>query len=324
MLMKGINEIYDLAMAAHRILVNLDLNLLVTLDVLLRERNVTRAAEQLGLSQPAVSAALARLRRHFGDELLVRRGNRYEVTPLALRLAERTPSALAGVSKVFDAAPDFDAATMEREFTIIVSDYAAAVLGPVLMQVVAEQAPGVRIRLQQTTPYAVDHAGDTLRAVDGIVLPHGFLRDIPVLDLYQDTWVCIVDRENPLVGEELTLDHLRTLRWVVLFNLPTAFAPSEQQLRISGIEPIVDVVVDSFLSMPYLVSGSSRIALVQARLAAQISGQLGVRVMASPVAPIPLEEAFWWHPMYRDDPAHLWLRGALRIASDRLTDSAQV
>lgn len=306
-------------MPADRMLINLDLNLLVTLDVLLREQNVTRAAEHLGLSQPAVSAALGRLRRHFGDELLVRRGNRYEATPLALRLAERTPPALASVTKVFDAAPEFDPGSMDREFTLIVSDYAAAVLGPVLVAVVAEQAPGVRIRLQQTTPYAVDHAADSLRTVDGIVLPHGFLRDFPHVDLYEDTWVCLVDAANEQVGAALSHEDLRTLPWVVLFNLPTAFAPAAQQLRVAGIEPIVDVVVDSFLCMPFLVAGSRRLALIQARLADRLGGLLDLRVLASPIEPVPLKEAFWWHPMYRDDPAHLWLRAALADAAERLT-----
>ncbi|WP_196780856.1 LysR family transcriptional regulator [Nocardioides sambongensis] len=84
---------------------NLDLNLLPTLDTLLRERNVTRTAESLGLSQPAVSAALGRLRRHFGDELLHRTGNRYELTPLAQQLRTRTEPALQGVHRVFDASP---------------------------------------------------------------------------------------------------------------------------------------------------------------------------------------------------------------------------
>src|SRR5215218_921253 len=92
-------------------LVNLDLNLLLSLRALLTERNVTRAAAALGLSQPAVSAALARLRRHFGDDLLVRVGNRYELTPLALRLVERTERAVGGIEEVFSAAPDFDPAS---------------------------------------------------------------------------------------------------------------------------------------------------------------------------------------------------------------------
>src|SRR5207244_3030001 len=110
----AINCVYGLRMAADRLLVNLDLNLLVTLDVLLRERNVTRTAEHLGTSQPAVSAALARLRRHFGDELLHRMGNRYELTPLAAELSARTAPALAGVRRVFDVSTEFDPTSVDR------------------------------------------------------------------------------------------------------------------------------------------------------------------------------------------------------------------
>ena len=306
-------------MSFSRPLANLDLNLLVTLDALLRERNVTRAAEKIGLSQPAVSASLARLRRHFGDDLLARVGNRYELTPLAQRLAETAPYALDGVARVFDSAPAFDPATMEREFTLVVSDYACAILGPELVRVAAEQAPHVRIRLQQTTPYTVDHAVDTLRTVDGIVLPHGFLTDWPHVDLYHDSWVCLVDADNAEVGDELTTGNLASLPWVILYDLPTAFAPSARQLRSTGIDLHVDVVVDLFASMPFLVAGSNRIALVQTRLAERVAPWLGLRVLDPPFEPIPIAEAFWWHPIYRVDPAHRWFRSALQTAAARLT-----
>ena len=143
-------------MAVDRVLANLDLNLLVTLDALLRERNVTRTAEQLGVSQPAVSGALSRLRRHFGDQLLIRVGNRYELTPLAARVAALTGTALAGVRRVFDATSDFDPSDLDREFTLVSSDYAATVAGPLIARALAEKAPKARLRLQQTTPEAVD------------------------------------------------------------------------------------------------------------------------------------------------------------------------
>ncbi|WP_143175361.1 LysR family transcriptional regulator [Cryptosporangium aurantiacum] len=298
-------------MTADRLLVNLDLNLLVTLDALLRERNVTRAAEQVGTSQPAVSAALARLRRYFGDELLHRIGNRYELTPLAIQLAARTPPALASVRRVFDVSTDFDPATVERELTIVTSDYAATVLGPIVAGLLSRQGPGVRLRLVQTTPEAVDHAADTLRSVDGILLPHGFLTDTPHTDLYEDRWVCLVAPENDLVGDELTLAHLGELPWVVLFHRPTAFAPAAQQLRMLGVEPRIDVVVDGFLQMPFLVAGSQRVALLQEHLARRIAPAAGVRVLPCPFDAVPVAEAFWWHPMYRADPFHTWVRDLL-------------
>ena len=111
---------------------DLDLNLLVSLDALLPERSVSRAAARLGRSQPSLSESLARLRRHFRDDLLARVGNHYELTPLAAQLAEQTTSALAAVARVFASEPDFDPAIAEREFTVLISDYAITVLGPEL------------------------------------------------------------------------------------------------------------------------------------------------------------------------------------------------
>jgi DNA-binding transcriptional LysR family regulator len=320
--MRGIHTIYT--SGVERSLRNLDLNLLLSLDALLSERNVTRAAERLGLSQPAVSAALARLRRHFGDELLRRNGNRYERTPLGDQLASRTPGAVNAVKRVFDTVPDFDPHTAEREFTLVVSDYGAAVLGDHVATVIGQDAPGVRLRFQQQTPHDVDHAIETLRSVDGMVLPHGFLRDIPVVDLYEDSWVCIVSQDNPRVGDSLTIDDVATLPWVVTYSLPTAFTPASQQLRMIGVEPDIQIVVESFLAVPFLVAGTSRVALLQAELAHRLADAAGVRILACPWDVVPLKEAFWWHPASRTDPAHIWLREVLQQAGRRITADAAI
>jgi len=215
---------------------HLDLNLLLALDALLDERNVSRAARRLGVSQPSVSGSLARLRRHFGDELLQRRGNQYQLTILGAQLAARIPAALAGVQRVFDTAPDFDPAVAEREFTLMVSDYAAAILGEPLTELAVRQAPNVRFRLLQNTPAAVDNIDDTLRAFDGLVMPHGILSDLPVTDLYEDSWVCVVAEDNAMVGDVLTLDDLAALPWVVTYHGPTAYTPALRQLQMIGVD----------------------------------------------------------------------------------------
>ena len=292
-------------------LVNLDLNLLLSLRALLGERNVTKAAAALGLSQPAVSAALARLRRHFGDELLTRVGNRYELTPLAVRLVDRTEAAVSGIERVFSAAPDFDPAATTREFTLLVSDYATSVIGPPLAAAFARHAPGARLRLSPHRPDDVVGAAERLRSVDGLLLPHGFVDDLPFLDLYEDTWVVLVATSNAHVGEAVTLDDLAALPWVTVYHRPTAFTPAAQQLRAHGIEPCAQVVVESFLPIPALVAGTDRVALLQARLAAGLRPDDGVRVLPCPFRTTPLVEAMWWHPMYDTDPAHRWLRGLL-------------
>jgi len=320
--MQAISGVYTAAVPVDRMLANLDLNLLVTLDALLRERNVTRTAEALGVSQPAVSAALARLRRHFGDPLLARAGNRYQLTPLAAQLLALTEPAIAGVRRVFDVTPDFDPSSVEREFTIITSDYAATVLGPLIARRLAEAAPGVRLRLQQTTPYTVDHAADTLRTADGLLLPHGFLTDLPYTDLFTDSWVIIAADDHPSLGDAVTLDDIARQPWVFTYQSRSAFTSATRQIQQLGIEPRVETVVESFLAMPLFIAGTDRLGLLQAGLADYARSLGGVRVLEPPFDATPIHNAMWWHPVHRRDPEHEWLRTLAVEAASGLHDAA--
>jgi DNA-binding transcriptional LysR family regulator len=297
-------------------LASLDLNLLVSLDALLQQRSVTRAAAQMGLSQPALSASLARLRRHFGDELLTRAGNEYRLTPLAVQLRELARAALTGVERVFDAQMEFDPASSQREFHLLISDYGVAVLGDSIAALLAEEAPRARLRLTANTPAAVDRADQLLLSTDLLVLPHGFVSDLSHRDLYRDEWVCIVSSDNAAVEEELTVEHLETLPWVVTFHGPTAATPASRQMRMRGIEPRVQVVTENFLTVPGLVAGSERIALLQRRLVELLPLNLGIRALAPPVEVGQLVEAMWWHPAYDDDPEHAYLRDLVSRATE--------
>jgi DNA-binding transcriptional LysR family regulator len=293
-------------------LASLDLNLLVSLDALLQQRSVTRAASQMGLSQPALSASLGRLRRHFGDELLTRVGNEYRLTPLAVQLRD-----LTGVERVFTAQPAFDPASSTREFSMLVSDYGVAVLGDTIAALLAEEAPNARLRLTANTPSAVDRADQILLSTDLLVLPHGFVSDLSHRDLYRDEWVCVISTDNTAVGDELTVEHLETLPWVVTFHGPTAATPASRQMRMRGIEPNVQVITENFLTVPGLVAGSERIALLQRRLVELLPLNIGLRALPPPVEVGQLVEAMWWHPVYDDDPEHAYLRDLVVRATEQ-------
>lgn len=299
-------------------LTNLDLNLLITLDALLEQRSVSKAAEQIGLSQPAVSAQLARLRRHFGDDLLARFGNLYRLTPLAIQLRPRVRTAVTGVERVFAAEPDFTPASTTREFSLVMSDYAVAMVGPALAATLAQQAPGARLRFSPNTPQLVDNALTSMTSIDLLVMPHGFTDGLSHLDLYRDEWVCLVSADNPDIGGELTIDHLRTMPWVATYHGPTAATPASRQMRMLGIEPHTQVVTENFLTVPALVAGTPRVGLLQRRLADTIPSHVGVRAFPCPFDVGPLVEAIWWHPMYDDDPEHRFLRDLLIEVAARL------
>src|SRR3954471_25044538 len=298
-------------------LASLDLNLLVSLDALLQERSVTRAAARMGLSQPALSASLARLRRHFGDELLTRVGNDYRLTPLAVQLKELARIALSGVERVFTAQPEFDPGSSTREFSLVVSDYVVALLGDTIAGLLTEEAPHTRLRFSANTPSTVERADQVLLTTDLLVLPHGFLADLSHRDLYRDEWVCVVGADNPVIEEGLTVEHLETLPWVATYHGQTASTPAARQMRMLGIEPRVQIVNEDFLTVPTLITGSDRIALLQRRLVDVLPLNSGIRALPCPFEVSPLIEAMWWHPVFDDDPEHSYLRDVVMRAAEQ-------
>ena len=286
-------------------LANLDLNLLVALRALLEERSVTAAGRRIGLSQPAMSAALARLRRHFGDELLSRSGNSYELTALGSALLDRTAVAYDLLERVFTSQADFDPAADRREFTVLASDYAVAVIGVELARVIDEQAPAVRLTFRKL-PSVTEDIGATLSTVDGLLMPHGIISGLPTVELYRDRWTVVAAADNPEIGDEISLDQLGVLPWAAFQQ--TYDAPVAKQLSMLGVEPRVQVSVDSFTLLPALVAGTRRIAMVQGLLAERLSEHAGVRVLECPFDAVPVQEAMWWHPVHTHDAGHVWLR----------------
>jgi DNA-binding transcriptional LysR family regulator len=289
-------------------LAGLDMNLVVALRALLTERNVTRAGQRIGLSQPAMSAALARLRRHFGDELLARKGAGYELTALGSVLLDRTEVACEMLERVFGSQPRFDPSSEEREFVILASDYAVAVFGARLASEVSAQAPQVRITFRQVPANLPDDPVAQLSTVDGLLMPHGIIADLPAVELFRDRWVCAVAEENREVGETITLSQLATLPWAIYLRVYDA--PVTRQLSMLGIEPRVQVSVDSFQLLPATVAGTRRVAMIQALLAARLGlgPGSGIRLLDCPFDAVPVQEALWWHPVHTHDAGHLWLR----------------
>ncbi|WP_433696628.1 LysR family transcriptional regulator [Nocardiopsis sp. CA-288880] len=300
---------------------NLDLNLLVALRSLLEERNVTRAGERIGLSQPATSAALARLRRHFSDELLVRRGNRYELTPLGHALRVPAANACSVMERLFSSRARFHPDTDRRDFTLLASDYAVAVFGSRLSRALHTEAPGVRLHFRQMPDTIVEATEGVLGGVDGVLMLHGVISGYPTVELYRDEWVCLVDAANDTVGETVTMDDLARLPWAV-YQRPYD-APVTHQLGMLGLDPRVEASAHSFRLLPDLVRGTRRVALAQRRLVEHEGGHAGLRALPCPFPAAPIQEALWWHPVHRHDAAHVWLREtAARVAADLDRDGA--
>ena len=226
------------------------------------------------------------------------------------------------MERVFTAQPEFDPASSTREFTLLVSDYVVAILGDTIAELLSEEAPHTRLRLTPHSPAMVERADQVLLTADLLLLPHGFVTDLSHRDLYRDEWVCVVSADNAEVGEELTVEDLESLPWVVTYHGPTASTPAARQMRMRGIEPTVQVVTENFLTVPALVAGSRRIALLQRRLVALLPLDVGIRALAPPIEVGALIEAMWWHPAFDDDPEHAYLREVLTQAARQAIDPA--
>jgi DNA-binding transcriptional LysR family regulator len=295
----------------------IDLNLLAVLGALLEHRNVTRAGERLSLSQPTMSGALARLRQHFGDELLVRSGREYQLTPMASGLLPAVREALGQVERTLGAAAEFDPAASRRRFSIAISAQSILALSGVLRRV-HELAPGVQLDTWPMTTTLLE-TSHSLLGYDVLIAPEGFRADGDPEVLLRDRIVYVADPANPRLRDgRLTAEDLAAL--------PHAAARLAQSGLVTaalsrlGVTPRVVATTGGWLPLPFLVAGTDLVAAVPQRLARRVSGAAGVTLIEPPFGTVELVEVAWWHPMHATDPALTWLR---RIVLDSLDSLAR-
>lgn len=286
----------------------MDWNLIPTLDALLTERSVSGAARRLGLSQPAVSHALARLRRQFNDELLVRQGSANVLTPFAEQLASSTRDAVDALATVAASSSEFDPTTSSRTFTLAASDYAQAVLGNGLLAAIHATAP--RATVSFVAPFSDLFATNEaiIDSTDGWFAPREMLPGRPHGGSVTDKWVCVVASDHPTVGSTLTLDDVRTNPWVAPTIRGNPLRLHLDGLAAHGIEPTIETTTETFTAVPFLVAGSRRIGILQQSLAELLAPSAAVRILECPWPVQPLQLTFWWSSKRESDPGHAWLR----------------
>ncbi|MER5194019.1 LysR family transcriptional regulator [Streptomyces sp. NPDC002755] len=289
----------------------IDLNLLVALEALLEEKNVTHAGVRLSTSQSAMSGSLARLRRHFNDELLIRMGREYELTPLAERLLPVVQASLHKAEEALSLTRHFDPSRSRQRFSVVMSDYVMTVFVEPLLRVIAQEAPGVRIDVHPI----VDGQLETethLRCHDLMVVPLGYQLPGVSEAVMHDRFVCIVDPDHPrLVDGRLSLTDLAQMPHAAS-AIGKSLTPTDRQLETLGIVPRVQVSTPGFSVLPFLVAGTELVALVPERLARRYEGFARCAVVPTPFPDVPLVEAMYWHHNRHSDPAHRWLRETVR------------
>ncbi|MGO4146474.1 LysR family transcriptional regulator [Paenarthrobacter sp. YAF11_1] len=297
---------------------NLDLNLLPQLQVLLELRNVSRAAERLQLSQPATSAAMARLRRHFDDELLVRHGRTYDLTPFAQSLVPLVDEAMLHVQRATRVRSGFDATTSEREFVIAASDYAAALMVGPLRGILQQEAPHVVVDFVPTS--GLEGTMAEYSKMDLLVGPTGYKMQGENKQLFRDSFVAVVDAANPLLQlPAVTLADLVGVPHAVGYFGEGISTPADKLFESRGVRRRVAATVAGFLSLPLLVEGTDLVALVPRMLASRAQRGAGIEVLEfTGDLEASLVEAMYWHPSQTEDPANAWLRSVVQRACSRL------
>jgi DNA-binding transcriptional LysR family regulator len=296
-------------------LTGVDLNLLVALDALLAERSVTGAGARVSLTQPAMSHALARLRRLFDDELLVRAGREMVPTAFALGLREPLAEALAAVERTLAARPAFDPATDERTFRLYANDYLTIVLLAPLLRALADEAPGVRLEVTSTFTSFAELLQD--EGLD-LVISAGDLpgsEALPSLALFSDRFVLVGGpRARGFARGRVSRAAFAAMPYLVYRQGgATSFADLEMEAR--GVARNVALTVGSFVLVPHLLAGSAMVTMLQQRLLVAIGAGHDLQVARPPVALDPIAERAYWHPRSEADPAHRWLRERLALAA---------
>lgn len=284
----------------------LDLNLLTALRALLTERNVTRAGEQLHVSQSAMSGMLSRLREYFDDQLIVPVGRRMELTPLAETLVEKINDLMLRLDATLATRPDFDPATSRRLFSIVASDYLTQVLLVDVLREVHREAPGIQIEFRQpSNTAAVDLENGE---VDFVINPARFVTPNQASTvLFEDSYHLVVDPAHSPVGDSVALDQFKALSLVTLENNGR---PQFESWFIGehGALPHTEVIVNSFGLLPQLVLGTARAAVLHTRMALQACHHWPIRMVRLDFDAPRLVETLQWH-RYRDlDPGSQWLR----------------
>lgn len=284
----------------------LDLNLLKALDVLLDKRNVTRAAERLAISQPAMSGMLTRLREHFGDPLFIRSQRGIIPTDRVLELAEPVKQVLEDIAALLQT-PDFHPASAEMSVTIAATDYAMRAVAAPFLAALKQQAPHIRVAVTQINDHRVREELEQGRLDFALITPEHAHEGLHIRPLFEEHYVCALRKGHPAAaGGKLTLKQFCALEQALVSYHGGEFAGvTDQALAKLGRRRHVGLSVQSFLILPEILRSSDLLAVVPYRLVAQLSDIVHFK----PPLEIPgFTKVLAWHERTHRNPAHRWLR----------------
>lgn len=298
---------------------SVDLNLLTVFDAIMAEQNLSRAADRIGMSQPAISNALARLRHVLKDDLFVRTGHGMRATPRAEELAKPIRKILDMVVTTLTQGIEFDYTRSERVFNLVLSDYGEVVVLAPLMNWLDTLGAKVRINVET---YMQGELQEKMRfgKIDLCLwtepMPgEAFNSQL----LLKEELYSMVRRDHPRVDNQLTLEQYLALKHLVL-EWPDAddLRPVERRLEALGVSREYYLHVHSFFSMPWIVAGSNVVCTMPSRMAMTLSALHPLKCFKTPLEGLEIPIHLSWHQRFQHDPAHQWLRNGIASICARL------
>jgi DNA-binding transcriptional LysR family regulator len=295
------------AMELHEI----DMNLLVVFNQLLIERRVSKVAESLGVSQPAVSNSLAKLRKLFGDELFLRTPKGMEPTPFADQLAESVSYALAMIHSGLNQRTAFEPASATQAFTIGMTDIGEIYFLPALVERLRQQAPGVTVSTVRNTAVNLRDELESGKVDLAIgLLPQlkaGFFQR----RLFSQSYVCLMRRGHRLDKKKMSLAEYTAAEHLLVVSAGTGHGKVDELLQRSGVTRHVRLTVPHFVSVGHILQGSDLICTVPERLAERLLEPFGLVQVPHPAKLPDVAINVFWHAKYHRSPANRWLRGVV-------------
>ncbi|MBP0598619.1 LysR family transcriptional regulator [Herbaspirillum sp. LeCh32-8] len=287
----------------------LDLNLLKALDALLDERHVTRAAARLGVTQPAMSGILTRLRENFGDPLFSRSQRGIVPTQRALALAQPVRQVLADIDALMQP-PVFDPASATLDFSIAATDYALRAIAVPLLAALKQRAPHLRIALTAVEDGPLQERLERGQIDLALTTPETTPPGLHARRLFDERYVCVVREDHPLVrGKRIGLKQFCALdHALVSYSGDPFVGVTDEMLARQGLARRVTLSVQRFLVLPDILRASDMVAVVPRRL---VAGMPGLKLLEPPLDIPGFTKTAAWHERTHRDPAHRWLRELL-------------
>jgi len=292
----------------HMNMTDLDLNLLRAFDAIATEGSVTVAGERIGLSQPAMSNALARLRTLFGDPLFVRTPRGMRPTPFAQQLAQPVREALRLIQTALQQHAGFEPGSSHNTFRFYMSDIGEMVFLPGLLERVKRDAPGVKIevvRIPTKDAHTALEAGEIDLAVGFLPSLTTGMRQQP---LFREHYVCMLRADHPDIGAKISAKQFREAAHVLVSYAGTGHQVIEETFVAEGLSARIAARVPEFLVVPMILARTDLIVTVPSRVAAVFAGLGNFKVLKLPLHMPDFEVRLHWHERFHQDPANRWLR----------------